>query len=77
MPPGRSDGAMADEFAEFFIGKINKIRDNLKDCPTYIPTPIECATLDSFRPMTEVEVIKIIRRCQQNRANVMLSRLSY
>ena len=61
MPPGRSDGAMADEFAEFFIGKINKIRDNLKDCPTYIPTPIECATLDSFRPMTEVEVIKIIK----------------
>ena len=61
MPPGKSDKVFADEFADFFMNKIKKIRDNLRDCQTYSPTPIEVKPLSAFRPMTEEEVVKIIR----------------
>ena len=41
MPPGRTDKTMANECTDLFLGKINKIRDCLKDCPPYIPTPTD------------------------------------
>ena len=37
MPPGKSDKLLADEFADYFLSKINKIRDDLASCPTYLP----------------------------------------
>ena len=37
MPTARSDKQLANEFAEFFIGKINEIRDDLDIHEKYTP----------------------------------------
>ena len=38
MPTAGSDEQLANEFAEIFIGKINKIRDDLDNHEKYTPT---------------------------------------
>ena len=38
MPIVSSDEQLSNEFAEFFIGKINKIRDDLDNIEKYTPT---------------------------------------
>ena len=61
MPPGKSDQLLANEFAEYFLNKIDKIRDDLVSSQTYLPTPRDVAQLSSFQTTTEEEVINIIR----------------
>ena len=61
MPPGRTNGDLADEFADFFLNKIIKIRNDLLECNAYSPIPIEVEPLSQFQPMSVAEVIKIIR----------------
>lgn len=60
MPPG-SDQDIADEMAACFLSKIRKIRDDLSDCPTYSPSFRGTEELKVFQPMTEEEVVNIIR----------------
>ena len=60
MPPGRTNGNLADEFADFFLNKIIKIRNDLSECNAYSPIPIEVEPLSQFQPMSVAEVIKII-----------------
>lgn len=55
MPPGKTDDELANEFAEFFINKIEKIKDALKDFTPYEhpdsnPPPFK------FRELTEKEI---------------------
>ena len=61
MPPGRKDSELADEFADFFLDKIRRIRDDLADCRTYAPTQIEVEPLEIFNPLSVREDISIIR----------------
>ena len=35
MPPEKPDKELADDFLNFFIGKINKIRSDLEHYPLY------------------------------------------
>ena len=60
MPPGRTNGDLADAFADFFLNKIIKIRNDLSECNAYSPIPIEVEPLSQFQPMSVAEVIKII-----------------
>ena len=61
MPPGRKDTELADEFADFFLDKIRRIRDDLADCRTYTPIEIEVEPLENFNPLSVGEVVSIIR----------------
>ena len=51
---------MAEEFATHFQGKIDKIRDLLKDKPQYTPTTEEVPELRWFAPLTEKQVSDVI-----------------
>ena len=54
-----SDKDVAEEFADFFMDKIQKIRDNLTENPTYEPTKRSTSRLTEFRPFNQTEVKKI------------------
>ena len=48
---------MANEFADYFMGKIKKIYDSLEDDPKYIPRSNLKGVLSHFRSITEEELI--------------------
>ena len=52
---------IADELADYFLSKINTIRDDLAECPIYSPPSRDTEELSFFQPMTEEEVINITR----------------
>ena len=59
-PPDESDQLLAEEFADFFIEKINKIQENLDHFDLYEPTTMEqIAARQSFLPITAFEVKEI------------------
>ena len=37
LPPGKTDNQLVEDFAKFFMNKIQTIRDNLADHPLYRP----------------------------------------
>ena len=60
LPSHTSDKDLAEEFADFFMDKIQKIGDNLTGNPTYEPTKKITSRLAEFRPFDQTEVKKII-----------------
>ena len=60
LPNCTSDNDLAEEFADFFMDKIQKIRDSLTGNPTYEPTKKMTSRLAEFRPFDQTEVKKII-----------------
>ena len=60
LPNHTSDKDLAEEFADFFMDTIQKIRDNLTGNPTYEPTKKITSRLTEFRPFDQTEVKKII-----------------
>ena len=64
MPDGTSEESSAERFA-YFKGKIERIRDELKDAPTFQPSqnPYLKSKLNKFKSNTEeeVHVCKIIQ----------------
>ena len=60
FPNHTSDKDLAEEFADFFMDKIQKVRDNLNGNPTYEPTKNITSRLTEFRPFDQTEVKKTI-----------------
>ena len=56
----RNDKLLADEFADFLMNKIQKIRSNLTENPAYQPMGKCIPSLTEFRPFTQTEIRKII-----------------
>ena len=57
MPPAESDQHLAEEFADFFIEKINKIQEDLHQYDLYEPIATEAITArESFLPLSRLEV---------------------
>ena len=59
LPNHTNDKDLAEEFADFFMDKIQKIRGNLTENPVYQPTK-NISRLAEFRPFNQLEVKKII-----------------
>ena len=59
-----SDEALANQFADYFTQKMDRICDQLNDKPTYQPGNTAVPQLRKFRLMTEAEVLKIINIMQ-------------
>ena len=59
-PEHTSNNELAEGFASYFQGKIEKIRDLLKDKPKYKPAPMDVPKLGGFVPLTEKQVSKVI-----------------
>ena len=60
MPKSHCDEQLAEEFADYFIAKIKKIHDSLKNHPTYKPAHWDIKLLREFQLLAEQEVPKII-----------------
>ena len=61
MPPNNDKNKLADDFANYFIGKIQKIRDQLDQYDKYIPWHKEIPTLSQFNPVTTEEVTRLVK----------------
>eukprot|EP00794_Sanderia_malayensis_P002898 gene2898-3350_t len=62
MPEGKSEDQLATEFAEFFTNKIQKIRDDLKEKPKYVPKKNHSiAEFSKFKILTQEDVEKLIK----------------
>ena len=66
MPKSHGDEQLAEEFADYFMAKIKKIHDSLKDYPTYKPVHWDIKLLREFQPLNEQEVSNIIGKWQVN-----------
>ena len=62
MPKHDNDDQLAEEFANYFMDIIKKIRDDLEHHPKYIPSVREVESFSNFRLMTEDEVSAIIHK---------------
>ena len=62
LPDSESNQDFADKFADYFMEKINTIRDALKDKHSYQPTCRDAPELNSFNPVAEDEVTKYIKK---------------
>ena len=60
LPNHTSDKDLAEEFADFFMDKIQKIRDNLDGNLKYEPTKKITSRLAKFRPFDQTEDKKTI-----------------
>ena len=60
LPPSDDKDKLADDFANYFTGKIQKIRDQLDQYDKYKPWHKEIPTLSQSEPMTTEEVARMI-----------------
>ena len=61
MPEHTDEDQLANEFADFFMGKIKTISDSLAEHPTYNPYGSAKASLNQFRSVSPDDVEHIIR----------------
>ena len=59
-PEHTSDEQLAEDFASYFHGKIDKIRNIFRDKPKYTTSKSDALELIKFTPLTERQVSKII-----------------
>ena len=61
LPDRRSNQELADQFAEYFIDKIKKIRNNFNSYDRYhVDEAVQAPTLGDVEPLMEDEVTKVI-----------------
>lgn len=71
MPSERSNEELAEDFAEFFIGKIQTIRENLDQFPEYEEQYRDVPQMNSFKPLTKQDITKLLnsmaaKSCENN-----------
>ena len=65
LPERYNDEDLANQFADYFMNKIQTICDSLKECEKFHPVlNNDTDILEQFEPMSEEEVIKIINSMQ-------------
>ena len=60
LPVAKSDKDLAEEFAQFFLNKIEKIREQFESSPTYHTNNKDVPKLDNFTAMLETNLYKCI-----------------
>ena len=60
MPLGKMDREQAEEFATFFLDKIDKIRDRFKEIAPYRPRQLGTTRLEKFTPISSSQLEKTI-----------------
>ena len=64
MPPSRSDKQLAEEFASYFLEKIDKIREKFKGIEPYEPRQLGTPQLVKFMLVTSSQLAKTIKKMQ-------------
>jgi len=60
LPDNVADTKLAEDFADFFMNKIDTIRQSLKDVPTHKPKRKYVPCISKFQELTTDEVSKLI-----------------
>ena len=61
LPDARSDQELAEQFAEFFLQKIETIREKFNNITPYTTDPKDKPELTKFSPISEPDLYKIIK----------------
>lgn len=64
MPLIEDDNTLADKFADYFMNKIKKIRNSLKDHENYKPSVKDINQFRSFEELSQLEIKKLINQLQ-------------
>ena len=64
MLPGKTDEELANEFADFCLTKIDKVRNQFSNTEAYNSEQSDIPLFRKFSPMTEAEVKKVINSMQ-------------
>ena len=62
MPLGKMDSKLAEEFATFFLEKIDRIRDRFKEIAPYHPRQLGTPQLEKFTPISSSQLEKTIHK---------------
>ena len=61
MPDENDKEKLADEFADYFLRKIQKLRDQLDHCDKFSPPNKDIPRMSSFKPVSKEEVSKLVK----------------
>ena len=64
MPLGKTDSQLAEDFATFFLNKIDKIRHKFQGIEPYQPRQLDTPQLENFAPVTTRQLKKTIKGMQ-------------
>ena len=60
LPESRLDQQLAEDFAAFFLNKMQNIRKLFKSTPAYTPKPNETPNLERFSKLTDQDIYQTI-----------------
>ena len=66
LPTGTTDSELAEDFADFFLNKMDRIRKELTNIPAYQPNEIDTPKLRNFTPITQSHLEKTIKAMPTN-----------
>ena len=58
LPTGSTDSQLAEEFADFFLNKIDRIREVFTNIPAYQPNERDTPKLKNLTPITQSQLEK-------------------
>ena len=61
LPKGATDSRLAEDFADFFLEKIDKIREGITNVPAYQPNERDTPKLKNFTTITQDQLQKTIK----------------
>ena len=70
LPDCSSHEELANNFADFFIQKIEKIRSQFQQSKLYTPPSQKCKNLTQFRPISDEETLKILNNMKKTTCDV-------
>ena len=70
LPDYSSHEELANNFADFFIDKIEKIRSQFQQSKLYTPPSWKCENLTQFRPINDEETMKILNSIKKTICDV-------
>ena len=62
LPPNKTDEELNEDFARFFLSKIEKTRESFINTPAYKATHLDIPKFPSFCPLMESEVSAVIMK---------------
>jgi hypothetical protein len=68
--PKIEPGILSEQFADYFYNKIVKIRRSLEGCDMYTPTHREVPQLTEFSPLSQDQVMKLVKTSRATTALV-------
>ena len=61
LPTGTTDSQLAADFADFFLNKIDRIREEFTNIPAYQPNEGDTSKFKNFTPITQNQLEKTIK----------------